>query len=205
MPVRNIIFDLGNVIIKWDYKSILQTVFPDQDFAILYKQMRSGWIDWNLGQINQWQLMELYHREIGLDREKLTELFDLVMTSQVFIPGAYQLLDDLNKANVPLYSITDNTYEIIEYHRTHSKFLHLFIDVVVSADLGILKPDPAIYLELLSRNNLQADECIFIDDIEANVVGARAVGIYAILFEGTDQTISMLRDQGFVFGDDDVS
>ena len=57
-----------------------------------------------------------------------------------------------------------------------------FIDIVVSAHEGIIKPNPEIYQLLLQRNQLRAEDCVFIDDSEKNVIGARAVGIDAIHF-----------------------
>jgi len=197
-----VIFDLGNVIARWDYLGILQAIFPGQNHQDLYLGMRCGWIDWNLGKVTEPELKDQYHQELSIPYEQLDRMFDLVKSSHTLLPGSYELLADLRQAGAQLYSITDNTKEIIAYHQKQSNFLHFFIDVVVSADVGVVKPDPALYLTLLQRNKLQADQCVFIDDIEANIKGAQAVGISGILFTSADQARAALIEHGFLLGED---
>jgi len=60
---------------------------------------------------------------------------------------------------------------------------------VGSADLGVAKPDPDIYLHAARRLSLRPKACVFIDDVEANVNGATAVGTNGILFESTQQRV----------------
>ena len=59
--------------------------------------------------------------------------------------------------------------------------------VVVSADVGMVKPDPNIYLHTAELLGVEPQECIFIDDIDALVGGAQAVGMQAILYTGLKQ------------------
>ena len=61
----------------------------------------------------------------------------------------------------------------------------------------MLKPDPEIYHLLLERYGLKAQDCVFIDDVEKNVEGARAVGMHAIHFTGPDQLRHDLAALGF--------
>ena len=59
----------------------------------------------------------------------------------------------------------------------------LFDDIVVSGEVKLVKPDPRIYWVVLERTARTADECLFIDDSEANVAAARQLGFRTIRFE----------------------
>jgi len=71
-----------------------------------------------------------------------------------------------------------------------NKELHIddaFHLMVISAEVGLMKPDPAIYRLTLERLGFEPYETVFIDDVSENVAGARQVGMHAILFKNTEQ------------------
>jgi putative hydrolase of the HAD superfamily len=68
-----------------------------------------------------------------------------------------------------------------------------FDDLVISAEIGITKPDPRIYQVALTRLDVTAEEAVFVDDFEKNVNGARAVGMHAIHFQNPDQAKQDVR------------
>jgi putative hydrolase of the HAD superfamily len=65
--------------------------------------------------------------------------------------------------------------------------------MVISAEVGVAKPDPRIYHLALERLGVQPHEAVFVDDMEENVAGARQVGMWAVRFESTDQVIGEVR------------
>ena len=99
------------------------------------------------------------------------------------IPGTVAILERLARQNVPLYAITNYSTEKWVETRARFPFFAHFRDIVVSADEKMLKPDPALYRLCLQRNGLEAEACIFIDDVPRNVAAAKSVGIDGILFE----------------------
>lgn len=74
-------------------------------------------------------------------------------------------------------------------------WIALFDEVIVSCDLKLLKPEPAIYAASLERANAQAGECLFIDDNPANVEAAQASGMNACVFTGAAQLAATLRKE----------
>ena len=62
--------------------------------------------------------------------------------------------------------------------------LDFFDGVFVSSDYKMLKPDEVIYHTFLEKHGLKAEECLFIDDREENVSGAKAVGFNGCVFDG---------------------
>jgi len=67
---------------------------------------------------------------------------------------------------------------------------HLFDEVILSADLGIIKPDPRIYRQTLEKLGITADQAVFVDDRQLNVDGAEACGIRSLLFTDTPSFIA---------------
>ncbi len=196
MAIKNIVFDVGNVLVRWDPYSVIRSVFPEQDPMQFYAAMRPIWLDLNKGKYSVKEGIALYENQLGIKAEKMKQLMDELKKHQVSIAGSLALLKKLYSMGFDLYSITNNIKEFIEYHRTHSNFLPYFKGVVVSADIGILKPDPAIYKYLLKQYHLDPAECVFIDDVLANVAGALAVGMYAFQFTDTKTCEEKLIELG---------
>jgi FMN phosphatase YigB (HAD superfamily) len=67
-----------------------------------------------------------------------------------------------------------------------------FDAIVISAEVGVLKPDPAIYIRILETLGVEPNHAVFIDDFEENCEGARRLGMHALRFESTVQTIDAL-------------
>jgi putative hydrolase of the HAD superfamily len=69
----------------------------------------------------------------------------------------------------------------------------LFDAVLISGEIGLRKPDPAIYRRAASELDVPPAECVFVDDFRANVEGAEAVGMTGILHRSTDETLDELQ------------
>ncbi|MFG1703583.1 HAD family hydrolase [Nonomuraea sp. M3C6] len=69
----------------------------------------------------------------------------------------------------------------------------IFDAVVISGEVGMRKPEPRIFHHALGRIGLSGEECVFIDDIEANILAARALGIAGIHHRDADTTIAKLE------------
>jgi putative hydrolase of the HAD superfamily len=70
----------------------------------------------------------------------------------------------------------------------------VFDHIVVSAEEGMVKPDPRIYRIALERLGVAPGEAVFIDDMEENIAGAQAVGMHGIRFEGSEQAITAVQE-----------
>ena len=98
----------------------------------------------------------------------------------------------LRDQGIRLAILTNNVREWHDIWRTAFKIDALFELVVDSAFEGTRKPEPRIYEITLSRLGLSAEDCVFIDDVEVNVVAARELGLHGIHFRDTDQVIAEL-------------
>jgi putative hydrolase of the HAD superfamily len=182
--IKNIVFDIGNVLVKWAPHEVVERFFPNEDYDQLTKDLfkSQSWLDLNMGKFAEEELIKTYNRTHNIEISKLEELMKEIKASLTPLEGSFELLDRLYKAGIPLYSITDNVHEIVAYLKSSYDFWPKFKGVAMSADIGILKPNAGIYEYLLKTYSLRPEECIFFDDVLKNVEGARAVGMQAIQF-----------------------
>lgn len=96
--------------------------------------------------------------------------------------GMEKLIGGLLDRGYRLYILSNAGYS---FHDFSYKIKHLerFSGILVSAEEKLLKPDPAIYLRLCEKFHLKPEECLFIDDLQANIEGARSVGMTGYCFE----------------------
>ena len=75
-----------------------------------------------------------------------------------------------------------------------NKFDDAFDALVLSAEVGIMKPDPRIYHIALDKLEVKPNEAVFVDDMPANVEAARTLGMQGILFQSQEQTLDKLKE-----------
>jgi HAD superfamily hydrolase (TIGR01509 family) len=75
-----------------------------------------------------------------------------------------------------------------------SSFPELFDGVVISAEVGMHKPQPEIFALGAERAGVAPEECVFVDDLRENCEGAEAVGMIAVLHRGADSTLPRLEE-----------
>lgn len=78
--------------------------------------------------------------------------------------------------------------------RRRYDFLDYFDVSIFSAEAGTRKPEPAIFLKILNRLNVQAEEAIFIDDFEENIQGATKLGLHAIHYTDNASTVARIHE-----------
>lgn len=188
--IKNVVFDVGNVIVRWSPLEITRLTFGELDD--LETQARSIfqstiWLDLNKGFLTENEAKLRYQQELDLSSLECDRLFYYVKQTQILLYGSIDLIKQVKRAGYAVYALTDNVVEIVEYLKATYEFWPLFDGATVSAELGMLKPQPEIYQALLSNNGLEASETVFIDDMPYNVEGAKAVGITGIQFSDVSQ------------------
>ena len=199
---KAVIFDVGNVLVRWDARLLYRQLLPDDD-AIDAFLAEVGFAAWNL-ELDRglpWDEGVAALAAAHPHRAALIRAFHERWHET--LPGAIDasvaILEELDAAGVPLYAITN--YSGAKWAETLPRFPFLarsFRDVVVSGHEGIVKPDPEIYRRCLARNGLEPARTIFVDDSEKNVAGAAALGIDAIRFTDTPALRAALAERGLL-------
>ncbi|MFD1882262.1 HAD family hydrolase [Paracoccus pacificus] len=198
----NIVFDIGNVLIKWDLHRAFQDHFETPQAIDLYLA-EIGFADWNLEQDRgrSWAEanadLRARHGERAFPATEYSSRH--AQTIQTPVAGTWALLDRLAARGHPLYAITNWSAESWKDAETlYPRLKDVFRDVVISGRERLVKPDPAIYRVLLDRNGLNAAECLFIDDSAKNVAGAKAVGMDAVQFTTPEVLEDDLKQRGLL-------
>jgi 2-haloacid dehalogenase len=196
VQVDTVVFDVGNVLIRWDPRHLYRKLIPDPaEMERFLAEVCTD--DWNLEQDRGRSWADAIVERVGLFPRHDALIRAYSERWQEMVPGVVEgtvaILDALRGAGVPLFAITNFSAEKFVEAQRRFAFLGGFRDVVVSAHERLLKPDPAIYRVLLDRNGLEAGRCLFIDDSERNVRGAAAVGMRAHHFRDAAGLVADLR------------
>ncbi|MDA0129541.1 HAD family phosphatase [Vibrio sp. MarTm2] len=197
--VKNIVFDIGNVVVRWSPLEIVRLTFGNIDSleekARLIFQSPT-WLDLNKGVLTESEAKAQYQALLGFTDLECERLFYYVKRTQILIHGSVELIQCCKSAGYRVFALTDNVHEIVVHLKDTYNFWPLFDGAIVSADFGLLKPQPEIYQSLLSHYDLEASETVFIDDMAHNVEGAESVGIQGIQFENAHQCELALLSKG---------
>jgi 2-haloacid dehalogenase len=183
--VDAVILDVGNVLIDWNPRALYRKIFLGPD-----GQPDEAWVDWFLANVctQDWNIQQDLGRSIadaeGALRRKhpgwQAEIKAYYGRFQELIPGPIEItvscMQRLREAGIPVHGLTNFGHETFAMTRQRFDFLRDFNGVVVSGEEGLAKPDPAIFKLLIQRFKLIPSRSLFVDDSQANIDTAQALG-----------------------------
>lgn len=196
----NIIFDIGNVLIKWDPNKVYLDYFSGDITKVKKFYDESQIFKWN-ERIDAGDKMSVVLDELSRKFPHYKEPIAYWQTKwpsmiEGEIKDSVAILETLHKKQSPLFALTNWSAETFFPHIRHQySFFDLFQDIVVSGIEKLIKPDVRVYQLLLTRNKLQAESCLFIDDNPNNLVPAEKLGMDIIRFESPKQLQKELQQR----------
>jgi len=188
--ITTIIFDLGGVVLNIDPQRAVKAFSEYSHLTkeqVLSRFVNSNWsYAFEKGEINANTFRNEIRKNLGIeisdikiDKAWSAMLLDLPISRLQMLAGlrgAYQTFV-LSNTN----AIHFDEFENIVYNTTNGGKIEQFFDkVYFSHQLGLRKPEKAIYEHVLKQNNLLPEETLFIDDMEKNILGAKTVGLKTI-------------------------
>ena len=207
MTIRAVVFDFGGVLFDWSPQHLYRKLIADD-------AKRQWFLDnictqaWNTEQDAGRTLAEATRTLIDLhpDHEPLIQAYYERWHEMLRgeLADGVAILKALHKADMPLFGLTNWSAETFPYARAHYPFLKLFRNIVVSGELKLIKPDPAIYRASLDQvrahlPDIQPSEVVFIDDVAGNTEAAIALGWQGIHHVSAERTAARLRALGVAF------
>ncbi len=180
--IKNIIFDLGNVIINYNQKKIINNFTEkEEEIKYIYNEIFNSpeWTLMDLGNITNDEAIEIINKRNGFKYEKLTQNFLREWyKKQPINRDIVELAKRLKERGYNLYVLSNMANLTYEYFK-NDEFFSLCTGIVISAHEHIKKPDENVYKLLLERYKLIAEECLFIDDDNSgrNYQTANRIGI----------------------------
>jgi HAD superfamily hydrolase (TIGR01509 family) len=183
--IRCVISDLGKVILFFDNQIFFRKM---AEYCPYSAQDIAERVHWHRDLIRSFDTGKI--EPAGFYREVIQRLGAKVgqdaffrVYSDVFSPNP-PVLDILRKLKTRYKLVLLSNTDVIRFGFIKKKFPEIFIfdDYVLSYEVGYMKPHPEIYQEALKKARVRAEECVFLDDLQENVTGARRVGMDAILY-----------------------
>ncbi|MDE7324829.1 MAG: HAD-IA family hydrolase [Lachnospiraceae bacterium] len=196
--IKNIIFDIGNVLAHFRWKDYINGRFQKEVRQKIVDATVHGpyWDEVDRGALPMEEIVQMcaalvpgYEKEVETffaDRKELVMEYDY----------SAALIRSLKAAGYHVYLLSNYAGDLFDYARRHFEFIPLADGGVISYEIHKVKPEPEIYEELLRRYNLVPEECVFIDDLVRNLQGAEKFGIHTILFTSKEEALIRLKELG---------
>lgn len=195
-PIQAIIFDFGGVLLEWDPHALYRR-FINQPQQIDQFLAEVDFATWNAEQDRGRpftegvaELSSQFPHRAQLIRAYYDHWEDSIVGS---IPGSVAILRRLKQAGYPLYGLSNWSAETFPRARKKYAFFDLLDDIIISGDVKMIKPDPAIFNLLLNKIRYPAHNCLLIDDSQPNILTAKSLGFNTIQFKSPEQLESELQ------------
>ena len=202
--IRNIVFDMGNVMIHFDPETFIsrENITEPEDRKIIMNELFQS-VEW--AQMDSGILTEETAEPLIMNRipERLKPVVRNLLYNWAIpraeIPGMPELVAELKKAGYGIYLLSNASAAQHRYWPL-VPVSRLFDGKLISCDVKVVKPAWEIYHLFTERFALDPEECLFIDDAPANVAAAIACGWQGIVFHGdAEELIRKMRNKGIVF------
>jgi 2-haloacid dehalogenase len=197
-----IVFDLGGVLIDWNPRHLYRKLFVD-DPGAMEDFLANIWTqEWNTQMDAGYPWDRAIAERVALfpEYKDLIEAFHLRWEETVNgeIQPTVEIVRQLHQRGYRLYALSNWSAEKFALVKERFSLFTYFQKVIISGDVRIAKPDPAIFREFLQLTGLQGAGCLFIDDSPANLDSAARFGFQTLLFSSPDQLRQDLVSMGIL-------
>ncbi|MBQ8074231.1 MAG: HAD family phosphatase [Clostridia bacterium] len=186
--IRNIVFDMGNVLVKFDPEMFMtrEGILDPTDRQIVSRELFKSveWVQMDMGVLTEDQLEPMVLARVPERlRSHVCHLLHHWSEPREMVPGMEDQVRRLKDAGYGIYLLSNASVSQPRYWDP-MPISRYFDGTMISAFVRIVKPNPAIYRLFTEEFRLEEAECVFIDDFPLNVAGAVSCGWRGIVFHG---------------------
>ena len=194
--IKNIVFDLGGVVVEWHPERLLEAYPGDKELPLAL--FRGGfferyWTQFDRGVLTQTEVSAEMSRFTGRTYAECWDFMEYIKHFLVNIPETEALIRELAGEGYRLFCLSNMSVEYYDYLKDREVFSY-FEGQIISALEHVIKPEEAIYRLLLERYGLQAEKTLFIDDLKPNVAAAERLGIHTVHFADRQWGIQKIKE-----------
>lgn len=197
--IKNIVFDIGNVLTYYTWEAHIHSFgFPE---AVCGRVIRAtvksqAWNEFDRGVLSDEAVIGLLvQNDPGVEKEirrMMEHVGGLVSKADYAIPW----IQELKGKGYHVYYLSNFSFKA-ERECSHALDFMPYMDGgILSCKEKFIKPQPEIYARLLEKYDLNAEECVFLDDLEVNVQAAKAAGFHGIVFTTKEAAVQALAELG---------
>lgn len=200
MKIDFVLFDLGKVLLDWDPRYFYRQFFPGDEAALERFLAEAAPTDWTLSMDRGEPVAEAIARRQREAPEHAAligrwfEGWPRMLRGE--IADSVDILDAVDRAGYPIYALTNFSTETWPIATARCAVLGRFRDVVISGEVGMVKPEHEIYRHTIERCGLDPARTLFIDDLSVNVQAARECGLNAVQFTSAQRLRADLAAHG---------
>ncbi len=203
MSIKNIVFDMGNVLLRYDVDEILNNFTTDEIARNIMKRelfKSVEWLERDNGDCTTKEAIESVSKRVE-DKYKplVAEIFNNWYKYRHGVVEMEQFVARLYDSGYQIYllsNVCDDFHEL----KKNIPAIKYFKDCFLSCDYHMLKPEKEIYYKFFEVFNLKAEECFFIDDLPANIYASNKVGMKGHIFDWDIKALEeRLKQEGCVF------
>lgn len=198
-----IVFDLGGVLLDWDPRYLYQKIFEDRAEMEYFLAEICG-PAWNAQMDAGRPFQEAIFELIGEYPHYAEQIQAYFSRWEEMMGGAFpetvEILGELRERGYALGALSNWSAETFPRVRPNYGFLEWFDPLVLSGQMGVAKPDSALFRIFLREADWRAEDCLFIDDAPANVSEAARQGFDTIHFLSPQQLRGELALRGLLNG-----
>lgn len=196
--IRNIVFDIGNVLAGFIWEEFYHSFGYSQEIfeKLADATVRSSfWNEMDRGKLTDDELLEGFIKNDPSVEQEIREVLRNVKGMVQRYDYALPWIRELKNKGYKVYVISNFAHKAHMECRNALDFLDEIDGGILSYQVKLIKPAPEIYQLLCSKYGLKPEECIFIDDLPANVEAARKEGMKGLVFQTYPQASKELEDR----------
>ncbi len=181
--ITTVVFDIGNVLLKWDPEKIFGRLFGRDDFKNHPLKSVIGneiWLGMDRGTLSKEEAITLFSKSFPRDSKTIAEFIEAVPDHIEPYPAGIECAKECKKKGLTILLLSNFPEYAYKKVREKHSFFNIFDGEIISYQVKMLKPEREIYETLISNFNLIPEKTLFIDDREENIAGAREAGIKGI-------------------------
>lgn len=177
--IKNIVFDMGGVLIDYNPEKTLYSLFDRETADIALKEIFRNplWAEKDRGTVSAEEMIE--RAKGAIPAAAFEKISEMTLDFYPYMPAFGETENIVRRLKANGYRIFLLSNASLDFYteRKNIPALKFFDGCLISADYHIIKPEAEIYIKLLSKFNLKAEECFFIDDVAENCEAAEKAGI----------------------------
>lgn len=184
MEINTVIFDLGNVLVKYDWETFLQTFgFPERTYRAVADAMflNDVWQQGDAGLLPEEEL-RLFIEQAPAYETEIREVFEKLAGCVSKYAYTDPLIAYFREKGFKIYYLSNYSEDLYRKTKNELSFIESFDGGVFSYQEKCIKPDKRLYEILLERYQIVPEQALFLDDRKENIDAARALGIQGEVF-----------------------
>lgn len=197
--IKNIIFDIGNVLLKFTPVEFLKDKFHDEEaVGALYKNifLSKEWIELDRGTITDEEAIDRFCSRDPKHENEIKEVMETWNEMHLPVEGTSEFLKRMKEKGYKIYLLSNYHLKAFEFINSKYDFIRNVDGEIISYRVKLLKPESEIYKALMDKYNLKPEECVFIDDTQVNIEAAKKLGLHGVIFKDAERLEKELQRIG---------